>query len=141
MARLIRRASLGHAARPASRLAPSGGARVIQLLAAALTTAAVAAACGSGGPTDQEQIGAIVRAEGTKPASICHHLTNALLVQFGGLDNCLSRAASAAHDPSTHATQVSVRGNTATAVVIDSTGTRSIALVKQKGTWLISAVR
>ena len=110
------------------------------LLAVALATTALAA-CGSGAPSDREQIGAIVKDEGTRPATICHHLTGALLVSFGGLSNCLSRAASAAHDPSTHATQVTVRGTAATAVVTDSTGSRSIALIKQKGSWLISAVR
>jgi hypothetical protein len=115
--------------------------RRASLLLAAGLTAGVAAACGSSGPSDREQIGAIVKDEGTHPATLCHHLTDSLLVRFGGLGNCLSRAASASRDPSTRAAQVTVRGNSATAVVIDSTGSRSITLVKQKGSWLISAVR
>ena len=120
MARLIRRAPV--------------------LLAAALT-AGTLAACGSSGPSDREQIGSIVKDEGTRPATLCHHLTESLLVRFGGLTNCLSRAASASRDPSTRASQVAVQGKTATAVVIDSAGRRSITLVKQKGSWLISTVR
>lgn len=110
------------------------------LLACASLAAALLTGCGSGGPTDSEQIGSIVKDEGTRPATLCHHLTEALLVRFGGLSNCLSRAASAARDPSTHATAVTVRGLTATAIVIDRAGTRSITLVKQKGSWLISGV-
>jgi hypothetical protein len=104
-------------------------------------TAVALAGCGTSALTDREQIGAIVKAEGTQPATVCHHLTDALLARFGGLSNCLSRAASATHDPSTRATQVAVRGNTATATVTGAAGNRSIALVKYKGSWLISSVR
>jgi len=115
--------------------------RRASILLAALLTAGALAACGSGGPTDREQIGAIVKDEGTHPVTLCHHLADSLLVRFGGLGNCLSRAASASRDPSTRATHVAVQGKTATAVVVDSTGSRSITLVKQKGSWLISGVR
>ncbi len=115
--------------------------RVPMLLASASLAAAVVGGCGSGGPDDRAQIGTIVKDEGTQPATLCHHLTGALLARFGGLSNCLSRAASAASDPSTHATAVTVRGSTATAVVRDRTGSRSITLVKQKGNWLISGVQ
>jgi hypothetical protein len=121
MARLIRRAPM--------------------LLACASLAAGLLTGCGSGGPDDRTQIVTIVKNEGTRPATLCHHLTAALLTRFGGLSNCLSRAASAARDPSTHATAVTVRGRTATAVVNDRTGSRSITLIKQKGNWLISGVR
>ena len=121
MARLIRRAPM--------------------LLACSLLVPAALGGCGSGGPDDRTQIGSIVKDEGTRPASLCHHLTSSLLVRFGGLGNCLSRAASAAQDPSTHAAAVSVRGHTATAVVRDRAGSRSITLVKQQGSWLISGVQ
>jgi hypothetical protein len=109
-------------------------------LAAALAAVALAG-CGTSAPTDREQIGAIVKAEGTQPATVCHHLTDALLVRFGGLGSCLSRAAAATRDPSTRATQVAVSGNTATAMVTGAAGNRSIALVKYRGSWLISSVR
>ena len=121
MARLIRRAPM--------------------LLACASLTAVALAGCGSSGPDDRTQISTIVKDEGARPVTLCHHLTGALLVRFGGLNNCLSRAAAAARDPSTHATGVTVHGDSATAVVHDRTGSRSITLVKQKGTWMISGVR
>jgi len=111
------------------------------LLASASLAVAVVAGCGSGGPDDRTQIGTIIKDEGTQPATLCHHLTGALLARFGGLGNCLSRAAAAARDPSTHATAVTIRGSTATAVVRDRSGSRSITLVKQKGNWLISGVQ
>lgn len=115
--------------------------RGVPTILAATLSAAALAACGSGGPTDRDQIGTIVKDEGTHPASLCRHLTDSLLVRFGGVSNCLSRAASSSRDPSTRASQVTVQGKNATAVVIDSTGTRSITLVKQRGNWLISGVR
>ena len=111
------------------------------LLASASLVAAVLAGCGSGGPGDRSQIATIVKDEGTRPATLCHHLTDALLVRFGGLPNCLSRAAASARDPSTRASAVTVRGLTATAVVNDRAGSRPVTLVKQKGIWLISGVR
>jgi hypothetical protein len=120
-------------------------ARLIRRAPMLLTCASLAVlalgGCGSGGADDRTQIETIVKDEGTRPATLCHHLTAALLARFGGLSNCLSRAASAARDPSTHATAVAVHGNTATAVVHDRAGSRSITLVKQKGTWLISGVK
>jgi hypothetical protein len=107
----------------------------------ALTSLTLLAACGSSAPTNHAQIGALVREEGISPASLCHHLTTGLLVRFGGMSNCLSRAATAARDRSTHATAVVVRGSTATATVIDHNGSRSITLIKRNGSWLISGVQ
>jgi hypothetical protein len=109
---------------------------------ASLTLAATmaAAGCGTSAPSDRTQIETIVKDEGARPASLCHHLTDSLLVRFGGLNDCLARAASAARDPSAHATAIKVHGLSATAVVIDSSGTRSITLVKRKGAWLVSGV-
>jgi hypothetical protein len=107
----------------------------------ALMSVTLLAACGSSAPSNGAQIGALVRDEGISPASICHHLTTGLLVQFGGMSNCLSRAATAARDPSTHATAVVVRGSTATATVIDHNGSRSITLIKRNGSWLIAGVQ
>ena len=115
--------------------------RVPMLLACASLAAAALGGCGSGGPDDRTQIGTIIKDEGTSPASLCHHLTAVLLARFGGLSSCLSRAASVVRDPSTHAASVAIHGTTATAVVSDRTGTRSVTLVKQKGSWLISGVQ
>ena len=126
----------GQISPPARRLAR----RAPLSLFAAVSAAATLAGCGASAPSAKDQIGAIMKEEGTRPASLCHHLTSDLLVRFGGLSNCLSRAASASRDPSTRATQVIVHGSGATAVVTDSTGTRSITLVRQKGSWLISGV-
>jgi hypothetical protein len=107
----------------------------------ALTSITLLAGCGSGAPSNRSQIGALVRDEGISPASLCHHLTTGLLVRFGGMSNCLSRAATAAKDPSTHATAVVVRGSTATATVVDRNGSRPITLTKRHGSWLISSVQ
>jgi hypothetical protein len=107
----------------------------------ALTSITLLAACGSSAPSNRAQIGALVRDEGISPASLCHHLTAGLLVRFGGMSNCLSRAATAARDSSTHATAVVVRGFSATATVIDHNGSRSITLTKRNGSWLISSVQ
>ena len=116
--------------------------RTPMLLASASLAAAVLAGCGSSGPSDRSQIATIVKDEGTRPATLCHHLTNALLVRFGGLPNCLSRAAASPLGiPSTRASAVTVRGLTATAVVSDRTGSRPVTLVKQNGTWQISGVQ
>jgi hypothetical protein len=112
-----------------------------RLALVALTSTTLLAACGSSAPSNRAQIGALVRDEGITPASICHHLTTGLLVQFGGMSNCLSRAATAARDPSTHAGTVVVRGSTASATVIDHNGSRSITLIKRHGSWLISSVQ
>jgi hypothetical protein len=113
--------------------------RRASLVLAATATAALAG-CGASGPSDRTQIETIVKEEGVRPASLCHHLTDALLVRFGGLSSCLTRAASAARDPSAHATAIKVHGLSATAVVVDSSGTRAVTLVKQKGVWLVSSV-
>lgn len=107
----------------------------------AMTSITLLAGCGSGAPSNRAQIGALVRDEGNSPASLCHHLTTGLLVRFGGMSTCLSRAATAARDPSTHAAAVVVRGSTATATVIDRNGSRSITLTKRNGSWLISSVQ
>jgi hypothetical protein len=84
---------------------------------------------------------AVVKREGTNPASLCHHLTSALLVRFGGESGCLHAAATAAKDPTTHATGVKVRGATATALVSDRSGSRTIKLVKRKGVWLVTGTQ
>lgn len=107
----------------------------------AVTSVTLLAACGSSAPSNQAQIGGLVRDVGTRPATLCHHLTTGVLARFGGMSSCLSRAASAATDPSTRATAVIVRGSAASATVTDRNGSRSITLVKQGGTWLISGVQ
>jgi hypothetical protein len=99
------------------------------------------AGCGSSGPTASDQIAAIVKSEGSNPASLCRHLSDSLAARLGGRSACLRQASAAARDPSTHATAIRVHGNTATAVVIDRTGTSTISLFKDKGAWKISAVR
>jgi hypothetical protein len=105
------------------------------------TAVAVAlSGCGSSGPSDKDQIAMIVKREGARPTTLCDHLTGSLLGQVGGRRGCLLQATSAAPDRTTHARTVRVLGKTATAVVVDKTGSRAISLVKQKGVWKISAV-
>jgi hypothetical protein len=111
------------------------------LLAVAFATATtILSGCG-GGVSDKDQIAALVKNEGTNPATLCDHLTATLLARFGGRSNCLRQAASAAKDPSTHATAVKVHGTTATAVVGDRNGSRTITFVKQKGDWKVSGTQ
>lgn len=110
------------------------------LLAAAVLAVTLLAACGSSGPTDRQQIAAMVKREGVKPASLCSHLTSSLLARLGGKPACLRQAASAASDPTTRATSVRVLRNTATAVVVDRNGTQQLSLVKEKGVWKVARV-
>jgi hypothetical protein len=107
-------------------------------LAAALATATtILSGCG-GGVSDKAQIAALVKNEGTNPPTLCDHLTAGLLARFGGKSSCLRQAATAAKDPSTHATAVEVHGTTATAVVADRSGSHAITLARQKGDWKVS---
>ena len=110
-------------------------------LALSAVLLALVAGCGSSGPSASDQIAAIVKSEGSDPASICRHLSDSLAARLGGRSACLRQAGAAAKDPSTHATAIKVHGNTATALVIDRTGTSTISLFKEKGEWKISAVQ
>jgi len=114
-------------------------ARVHGLLAGA-AFAAMLTGCGSSAPSDKEKIAAIVKREGTSPATLCSHLTDALLARLGGKRVCLHQAASASSDPTTHATSIKVHGKSATALVVNRAGTRTISLVNQKGVWKIAGV-
>jgi H+/gluconate symporter-like permease len=109
-------------------------------LLALVATASILSGCG-GGVSDKDQIAAIVKDEGTNPATLCNHLTNALLVRFGSRSACLRVAASSAKDPSAHATGVTVHGTNATAVVADRNGSRMVTFVRQKGVWKVAGVQ
>jgi hypothetical protein len=110
-------------------------------MAAAVAVVPIVSGCGSSGPSDKDQIAAIIKNEGTNPASLCAHLVDALLVRFGGISACQRQAASAAKDSTTRATSVIVHDKGATALVTDRAGTRTLSLVKQNGVWKISAVK
>jgi hypothetical protein len=110
------------------------------LLLIVVLAAAILSGCGTSAPTDRDQIAAIIKSEGTDPASLCGHLADTLLARFGGKSACLRQAASSAKDPSTHAASVKVHGRSATAIVADRSGSRTITLVKQRGNWKISGV-
>jgi hypothetical protein len=112
---------------------------VLPLLA--ILAATSLSGCGTGTPSDRDQITTIVTDEGANPSSLCAHLVDTLLQRFGGKSACLRQAASAAKDPSTHATSVKIQGSNATAVVSDRAGTRTLTLVKQQNSWKISGVR
>jgi hypothetical protein len=100
----------------------------------------IVAGCGSSGPSDRDQIAAIVKQEGISPGTLCNHLTDSLLASLGGKAGCLRQAAVASADPTTRATSVSVHGPAATAVVVNRAGTRTIAFVKQRGAWKVAGV-
>jgi hypothetical protein len=103
--------------------------------------AALALLTGCGGQSDNDQIAAIVKQEGTNPASVCDHLAGPLLSRMGGKAGCLREAGSSVRDPTTRATAIRVQGRTATAVVLDSAGSQTITLLKQNGSWKVAAVR
>ena len=98
-------------------------------------------ACGASGPTDRQLIASIVKREGVHPATLCDHLTTSLLARLGGRRGCRAQAASAAADPTTHATAIRVHRNAATAIVVNRNGRRTISLIKQKGVWKVAGVR
>jgi hypothetical protein len=100
----------------------------------------IVSGCGSGGPSAKDQIAAVVKQEGTNPSSLCAHLVNSLVARIGGKRACLRQAASAARDPSTRATSITIHGSTATAAVADRTGSRTISFVRQKGVWKVAGV-
>jgi hypothetical protein len=110
------------------------------LLLSAAVSALTLGACGSSGPTNKQQIASIIKREGTNPSTLCGHLTSPMLDRLGGRSGCLHAASAAPADPTTHATSIKVSGPTATAVVTDRAGTRTISLVQQKGVWKISGV-
>jgi hypothetical protein len=114
---------------------------VIRYLPALAVLVVLAAGCGSSGSSDSDQIRALVNSEGRNPASICRHLSDALVTKLGGQAACVKQAASSAKDPSTHARAISVHGDTATAVIVDRAGTITISLLKEKGIWKVAAVR
>lgn len=111
-----------------------------RLLVSGTVSAALLAGCGTSGPTEKEKIAAVVKHEGTDPATLCGHLTDSLLTRLGGESGCLHQASLAPADPTTRATTIKVHGHTATAVVVDRAGTRTVSLVNQKGVWKISGV-
>lgn len=111
------------------------------LLLGATVTAPLLAGCGSSGPSDRDQIAAIVKQEGVDPGTLCNHLTDSVLTSLGGRAGCMRQAASAPADPTTRATSVRVHGKAATAVVVNRSGSRTITLVKQNGTWKVAGVR
>lgn len=106
-----------------------------------LVGALALAGCGSSnGPTNKQQIAAIIKHEGSRPATLCNYLTDALLSNLGGKGGCLRQAASSAPDPTTRATSIRVHGSTASAVEIDRHGTHTLSFVKHKGGWKVSGV-
>jgi hypothetical protein len=107
----------------------------------AIAAIATLASCGTAAPTDKQLIASIVKREGSYPPSLCNHLTDSLLARLGGKRACFTQAASVAADPTTHATKIRVRRNTATAVVVNRNGARAITLIKQRGVWKVAGVR
>lgn len=112
----------------------------VALLLGAITIATLLAGCGSSGPTDRDQIAAIVKQEGSDPATLCNRLTTGLLSRLGGHEGCMRQAASSSADSTTRAASVTVRGKSATAVVVNRSGTRTISFVKEKGGWKLAGV-
>ena len=106
----------------------------------AIITAALLAACGSSGPSERDQIAAIVKQEGANPATLCDHLTDQMLSRLGGKAGCMRQAAVSSADPTTRVTSVSVHDRSASAVVVDRAGTRTISFVKETDGWKVAGV-
>jgi hypothetical protein len=114
--------------------------RIAVLSIGATIIVALLAGCGSSGPSNRDKITAIVKQEGSHPATLCDHLSDELLSRVGGKAGCMRQAAASAADPTTRATSVSVHDTSARAVVVDRAGTRTIDFIKQKDGWKVAGV-
>jgi hypothetical protein len=95
-------------------------------------------ALGTGPGSDREQIGALLTAGAAKPATLCDHLSGAMLRATGGHDACV--AASPERGPGGTVESVRIRGEAATAVVVREDGDDLFHLVRENGAWKIDDV-
>ena len=88
---------------------------------------------------DRTAITALLRAGERDPASLCGHLSAAMLSAAGGRAACVR--ASPERAPAGSIGAVRVSGATATAVVRRAGGAERVRLVRQDGAWRIDDIR
>lgn len=105
---------------------------------------ALFAACGGdggsgGSETDEQAIQAILDKRRSDPASICDHMTAALLEEVGGPESCRQQAEgddSGAAD--TAVDGIDVEGDRATVRMTGPDGIQSIAFLREDGEWRLT---
>lgn len=95
-------------------------------------------AIGTGPGTDREQIAALLSAGAERPATLCDHLSGAMLQATGGRDACV--AASPDRGPGGAVESIRIDGAAATAVVVRDDGDDVFHLVREDGAWKIDDV-
>ncbi|WP_354698761.1 hypothetical protein DSM112329_04454 [Paraconexibacter sp. AEG42_29] len=103
-------------------------------------TLTLAACGGGGGDSDEDQIRSIIKDGANDPASICDHVTPALLKQLGGTVDACKKVAKEQDDGDKKAdvSNLKVNGDSATATVTDKTGANSIKFTKSGDDWKVS---
>ncbi|WP_354698762.1 hypothetical protein DSM112329_04455 [Paraconexibacter sp. AEG42_29] len=108
------------------------------LMAPALALTVLACG-GDDGSSDKDRITAIVRDVARDPATVCDHLTPALLKQLGGTKaGCVKASAAGRKNAKTSLVKVEIDGAKATATIKDAAGEGVIEFVKVDGEWLVS---
>lgn len=115
---------------------PKTRAVLITLLAVPML--ALGACGGDDGNSDKDTLTKIIKDGNSKPATVCDHLTDALLEQIGGAEGCKQAAAQQKPDDSTDITSLEIDGDKATAKVKDDDGDNTIQFVKQDGEWKVT---
>lgn len=98
------------------------------------------AALSIGGSSDQAgRIAALLRHGATDPASLCDHLSGAMLAAAGGHAACVS--SSPARGPVATVDSIRIHGDRATAVVHRPDADEIVSLVRSGGDWKVDDVR
>lgn len=105
-------------------------------------------ACGGGAKSDREQItGAIEKAFTDNDPKLCSQVLSEKFIKtfYGTLQKCEQNAAKGTDADSVEVLQLTVKGNTATALIKASGGSASpkpvtLSLIKADGEWKIDAV-
>ena len=113
---------------------PTKRIAVVAVAAGALALAA----CG-GSESDEDKIKDLVKDVDEHPASLCDHATPALLSELGGRAACLQLAKTDEATTKSTVKRVTVRGDTATASVVDATGPSTITFRKIDGDWKVQS--
>jgi hypothetical protein len=118
----------------------NGTPRRFVVLAGPLSCVALTACGGSSGSSDKDQLTAIIKDIGNKPADLCtKYATAQLLAQAGGKAACLKAAAAPnAADPHIKVDTVAVSGDTATAQITGNTGNTTLSFSKSSGAWKLT---
>jgi hypothetical protein len=105
----------------------------------ALVLLAVAALSIDAGPSDAARIGALLSRGAADPASLCDHLSGAMLAAAGGHTGCVRSSPS--RGPSATVDGIRISGDRATAVVHHPEADETVSLVREDGDWKVADVR